>query len=421
MTEKELEFIKYFNKLTIEGIIFSNNFLEELEENDIEELQTDINLECIKEILDEISYGHYPKEIIENTGLLINYIKENSTINKEKIEEIYEKYEKVKDLPTDEKLYLYESFYKVLDSTYLPHLDYIEVDEESIKESIKFDSYTMYTLVNEDMKLLNTELYIYSIRKFLIEMPELFQDKTINKRALEILEKNKNIEGSKRLIHKIKHIDKFIENNFTIANYKELYDYIVLQNMLNNNKILREYSKNINTDLLTTLFSIIDNDLIKDEKNKKNAIEIMSIYKDKVYENESKENIKEYLKIHNEYLSTLNSKIEYNDNMIYTECATRLNGTDTLKYAIKPLDIDNLIIKDLQILGLYMSDKEKYEERKHQIEHDDIYLCINKFIHMMPSIFDDETIYRRTIDLLDTKNIQTSKTKNKVKKIYEGR
>ena len=36
-------------------------------------------------------------------------------------------------------------------------------------------------------------------------------------------------------------------------------------------------------------------------------------------------------------------------------------------------------------------------------------------------IFDDETIYRRTLDLLDTKNVQTTKTKNKVKKIYEGR
>ena len=60
-------------------------------------------------------------------------------------------------------------------------------------------------------------------------------------------------------------------------------------------------------------------------------------------------------------------------------------------------------------------------KRKQEIEHEDIYLCINKFINIMPSIFDDETIYRRTLDLLDTKNVQTTKTKNKIKKIYEGR
>ena len=421
MTELELKFVKYFNKLTIDGIIFSNNILDELETNDINELQTDINLECIKEILDEISYGHYPKSIIENTGILINYIKENCTENKETIEELNNSFNNLKETPTDEKLYLYEAFYKVLDSTYLPHLDYIEVDEESIRESIKFDSYTMYTLVNEEMEILNTELYLYSIRKFLIEMPEMFQDKKINKRALEILEKNKNIEGTDRLIHKIKHIDKFMENNFTVPKYKALYDYIVLQNMLNNNTLLKQYSNRISTDIIATLFSIIEEDLIKDEKNRKNALEILAMYREYIYENATKEEQKEYLKKHNKYLSILNSKTNFSDEMVYSECKTRINGTDTLKYTLKPLDIDNLIIKDLQILGLYMSDDKQYIKRKQEIEHEDIYLCINKFISIMPSIFDDETIYKRTLDLLDTKNVQTTKTKNKVKKIYEGR
>ena len=39
----------------------------------------------------------------------------------------------------DEKLYLFEAFYKVLDSTHLPYLDYyIEwIDEKAIRESIK--------------------------------------------------------------------------------------------------------------------------------------------------------------------------------------------------------------------------------------------------------------------------------------------
>ena len=418
MTEQELKFVKYFNKLTIDGIIFSNNILEELEKNDIEELQKDINLECIKDILDEISYGHYPKSIIENTGILINYIKENSTINKEKIEELYIMYEKVKETKTDEKLYLFEAFYKVLDSTHLPYLDYyIEwIDEKAIRESIKFDSYTMYTLVNKEMEILNTELYLYSIRKFLIEMPEMFQDKTINKRTLEILEKNKNIEGSKRLIHKIKHIDKFMENNFTVPKYKVLYDYILLQNMLNNNTILKQYSNTISRDLISTLFSIIDEDLIKDEKNRKNALQILAMYRENIYENATKEELKEYLKIHNKYLSILNSKTEFSDDMIYSECKTRINGTDTLKYTMKPLDIDNLILKDLQIINLYMFTEERYKEKKEEIEHSDIYLCINKFLHIMPSIFDDETIYRRTLDLLDTKNMQTTKTKTKVKK-----
>jgi len=421
MTEVEVKILKYFNKITIERIIFSDNILEELETKDIKELQTNINLECITEILEEISYGHYPKNIIENTGILINYIKENFTNNKNKIDEINNLFENVKKTSTDEKLYLYEAFYKVMDSTYLPHLDYIEVDEKSIRESIKFDSYTMYTLVNNEMEILNTELYIYSIRKFLIEMPEMFLDKTINKRAREILEKNKHIKGSTRLMYKINNIDKFIDINFTIPKYKVLYDYIVLQNMLNNNKLLKQFSNKVSKDIISMLFSIIDEDLIKDEKNKKNAIEILSIYREYIYENSSKEELKEYLKIHNKYLLNLNSKKEFSDNTIYSECEKRIFGMDVIKYSLKPLDIDNLITKDLQILSLYMSEEERYNERKKQIEHEDIYLSINKFLQLAPSIFDDEIIYKRTIDLLDEKNIQTLKTKNKVKKIYKGR
>lgn len=418
MSEKELKFLKYFNKLTIEGIIYSDNVLENIEENDIEELTKDINLECIKEILEEMSYGHYPKQIIENVGVLIKYLKENTT-NKQ-IEEINNEYEKIKEIKTDEKLYLYESFTKVIDSTYLPYLDYVTVDEESIKSSIRFDSYVMNTLINEEIEILNTELYIYSIRKFLIEIPEIFEDKTINKRALQILEKNKNIKGAERLIYKIKHIDKFINNNFNIVDYKELYDYIVVQNMLNDNALLNKFNEKINEDILTTLFSIIDNDLIKDEKNKRNAIEILAIYKDNIYENK-KEELKEYLKIHNKYLSILNRKTEYNDDIIYSECITRIKGIDTLKYALKPLDIDNLIKKDLQLMNLYMFDEVKYEEKKNQIDHEDIYLSINKFLFLAPFIFDDEVIYKRTIDLLDYKNKETKKTKKKVKRIYEGR
>ena len=152
-----------------------------------------------------------------------------------------------------------------------------------------------------------------------------------------------------------------------------------------------------------------------------NALKILSIYRENIYENATKEELKEYLKIHNKYLSILNRKTEFSDDMIYSECNTRINGKDAIKYTLKPLDIDNLILKDLQIINLYMFDEERYKEKKEEIEHSDIYLCINKFLHIMPSIFDDETIYRRTLDLLDTKNIQTSKTKTKVKKIYEGR
>lgn len=420
MTKQELDFSKYFNKIIIDAMLFeaTDAILEELGQSDLEELEKDINLDYLLEVLDEMSYGHYPKHAVNNMGIIINYIKENSNKN---IEQLFNKYEQIKDLPTDENVYLYEALNKVLNSTHLKYLDYIKVDETTINDSIRFDSVTIYSLINENMEIQNTILYIYSIKKFLSEFPDMFLDKNINARALEILEKNKHHEGAERLIHKLNHIEKFINNNFDMINYKRLYDYIVLQNMLNNEVIFKQNIQNISEDIMETLYEMIEYKLIKDEENKKKAYEIMHTYKNKVYDSIPQNQKRAYLEKYNKYLGLLNSMTEYSNNMIISEYETRLNGLEKHKYSFKALDIDNLILKDLQIMSLFIFDNEKYLEQINQIDHKEIYMCINKFICLAPTIFDDETIYRRTMELLDDKNIQTLKTKNKVKRIYEGR
>lgn len=422
MNEQELNFALYFNRITIEAMLFEEDLSIDIEamlfEKDFLINNTQINLIVIEEILEEVSYGHYPKIFLENLKKLINGLKR---FNNSKIEDIVKKYEQIKNIETDENVYLYEAIYKVMDSTYLKYLNYISLDKEALKDSIRFDSVTINTLIDNNMEILETELYIYSIKKFLIEFPEMFLDKNINKRALEILEKNKNIKDSERLIYKIKHIKKFMENNFNLMIYKSLYEYILLQNMLNNNRILNDNMDKINSDIIENLYMIIDEDLIKDEKNKNTAYTVINKYKEKEIKKLDEKEKKEFIEKINNYIGKLNLISEYNDDIIISEYVTRLDGINKVKYLFNLLDLDLLIIKDLQIINLYMFDEEKYIEKREEINHKDIYLSINKFLKLAPSIFDDETIYRRTIELLDNNDLKTKKVKNKVKKIYKGR
>ena len=423
MSEQELNFVLYLNRIQIEAMLFDDDFsIDDMKAMLFKENflinNTEINLIVIEEIVEEASYGYYPEIVLKNLEKIINSLK---NISNTKIEEIINKYEQIKDITTDEKVYLIEAFYKVMDSTYLKYLDYITLDKEALKDSIRFDSVTINTLINNDMEILETELYIFSIKKFLIEFPEMFLDKNINKRALQVLEKNKDIKDAERLIYKVKHIKKFKNNNFNLIIYKALYDYIVLKNMLNNNKVFNDNIDKINSDIIDNLYEIIDQELIKDDKNKDIAYRMLQEYKEKELEKLNKEEKKVFVEKINNYIGKLNSIREYNNDIIISEYVSRLDGINKIKYLFNILDLDNLIINDLQVMNLYMFDEEKYIEKREEIDHKDIYLSINKFLKLTPSIFDDETIYKRTIELLDNNDYKTKKVKNKVKKIYEGR
>ncbi len=410
----------YFNKISLDALLISKDFKESLNEIKIEELTSDINLMVILEKLKNIKYGHYIKEELDNLKIIVEILK-SEDINNEIIDEIINEYENVKDTKTDEKVYLIECFYKVMDSSYLKGFDYIEsIDKENVKYTIEFDNVTIYTLINDKYEIYETDYYICSIKKFLIEFPEMFKNKKINKRALEILEKNKSSKDAERLMYKIKNINKFTDTNFDILLYKSLYDYIIVQNMLNNNKFLDENIDLITTNKIEILFNLIDEKLIKDEKNKQAAYKILQEYKERKLPYLSDENKKELIKKINEYIGKLNQMTDF-DLLLQSEYATRLKNLSVSEFIFNPLKIDELIKKDLAVFSLYMFDDEKYKENLEIINHEKLYLSINKFINLNPSMFDDETVYKRTIDLLDANDRNTKKVKNKVNKIYNGR
>lgn len=410
----------YFNKISLDALLISKDFKESLNEIKIEELTSDINLMVILEKLKNIKYGHYIKEELDNLKIIVEILK-SEDINNEIIDEIINEYENVKDTKTDEKVYLIECFYKVMDSSYLKGFDYIEsIDKRKVKDTIEFDNVTIYTLINDKYEIYETDYYICSIKKFLIEFPEMFKNKKINKRALEILEKNKSSKDAERLMYKIKNINKFTDTNFDILLYKSLYDYIIVQNMLNNNKFLDENIDLITTNKIEILFNLIDEKLIKDEKNKQAAYKILQEYKERKLPYLSDENKKELIKKINEYIGKLNQMTDFN-LLLQSEYVTRLKNLSVSEFIFNPLKIDELIKKDLAVFSLYMFDDEKYKENLEIINHEKLYLSINKFINLNPSMFDDETVYKRTIDLLDANDKNTKKVKNKVNKIYNGR
>lgn len=406
MKNDEKNFINYFFMTYINSLIFNHE--------DKKILKNDINLfsdpDFINSLVNKLKImkdgPSYPTEVIKRIRIIIDEVSKYTDSSTNEI--IQNEYIELKSKKHNGDIYLNEYVKRFMEPSdvLLPTM-YIEKGD--INNSILFDFATLYSLINPKQEININEYYLYSIKNFLCEYPEMFLDKLVNKRALEIINKQEESELKERLSYKIKNINKFKNKQIDYYNIRGTYKYILLQNMLIDKEILKENESDI-FNLLEQLKDIIDNDLIDDEYERKNAHELLDYCKEQANSLSKEEKAIVFDEI-NEYIIKLNL-LEFKKEKMISELFIRF-GRYRLKEAYNNIEnVDILIHNDLKVMQYLLNGKDN------GLYIEDAYLSIRKLLFLCPTLFDDYKVYERASELLifcDNKN-----ELRKIKKIYKG-
>ena len=438
MNDKELRLYNYVNMLYIDYLFFSDNIDEILENESKDAFFNLIFVSSLSfKLNDLLENQYYPIKCIKNLEKIINYLNVSYFDYKTIDEQIFcnkiikllnKRFKSIKDKEATNQIYSYEYMMKfgTLENLKKMNSNELEIDVNEIEESIIFDYKVIRLLLEKDFieDDFSNENYLYSIKKFLSDFPEMFLDKEINERALYILNKQCNKE-SKVLIFKLKNINKYQKKtNFKYVEFLALYDHILFQNVSLGNKCEVDYKKVIENKSLVTLYSFIDKEMIYDKNAHKNLRNFMFNCLEYVRENKVIEELKQFLIEYNIYLGKLNTYENYNfREYIDSELLFRygfikssfkilFNYNDKLQQ-----EIANKVKDDLDILNLYYLDEEDYIKEKETLKDKEIYTSIKKISMILPTIFDDFTINTRTIDMLEISDIKKSENKKLIKAI----
>ncbi len=434
MNEKELRLYTYVNSLYIDYLLFCDKLEENLEFASTTETFNQVFLsDLLFKINDLIKEQYYPKKSIDNLRTIINYLNnynfETTNIdekinNLRLLKKINEKFSQINDLNVTENIYFYEYLIKFGTYENLKDMDLNKFlcDKKLIEESIVFDFFAIKVLLDKEFveDNIDDEKYVYSIKKFFNDLPEMFLDKEINRRAIYILEKHENTSV---LVSKLKNIKENLQDStFDFVKFKSLYDYILVQNILIDNEVDLDYKTFVEENTIETIYTMIDNNLLYNEKGYNNIRKVLYNCLDYVDENKTKEEKREFLKKYNSYMGKLNLLKDYSaSDFIGCELINRYGIVKTyikvfLLTAKKNIKLLECIKTDLDILNIYGLNKEEYIKEKNQLKDKEIYSSIYKFLNIVPSIFNDQTIYSRTIDLLNSSNKLQNKKMLKILK-----
>lgn len=401
----------FFMSLYNDAIIFSRDkFEEKLQSTDYIKENSYI-LSVIHKINEIVERQDYPEYAINNLGKIIDYLGQKYKDNKY-VDLARRKYNKLLDINCVEDVYEYEAMVKFCGLDYAL-LDKMDFNREFIEQSIVFDLITFKTLLNGSDNIDKNYLYIASLKKFFMEFPGIFLNKKINENAKKILNVNIDDEEAKRLMYKLNHIEKFTKNNFDYFRFKSLVDYIVIQDMLINRKEYQLNKNLVGKHKMESLYSIIEGNLLYKSKMRNNALEIMSNYKNDVILSLDQLEKKSELTTYYNALGKLNTYEDDKSIFVESEYINRLDKMEKIKAMFIPYDLEHLIENDMLVLIYLMTEKEK------GIDYNNVHLTINKFLNIVPEMFDNPEIYERTMKLLKKKDIHTMITKNKVKSIYK--
>lgn len=361
-------------------------------------IETDYYVNFLKS---ELNYNFnqvkYPKKQINNLGIIINYLKEIN--DSEKVDEIKALYEELKNQKYQKEKFIEEANKKVYNIKNLNSVITIDTD------MIMFDYYAFQSLIGKN-EIVESDYYFTSFKKFLIDIPEIFNDKQVLSKALQVIEEQPIKESTnkirKEVLHYLKNVKKEYIEGFDNAEVFGVYLGILLQNMLNDYKVIDEYKEYICEVLIDKLDLFAQYGIFESESEKNNAYKIISIYKEKLLKSNPNKR-KEVFEVINNKISFLN-KSEINP-VKKKKLDLVLRGTLNYK-----LDVNKLIKDDLALIEYIMNDREI------DIKDNNIYLSVNKFINTMPCIFEDLETKEKIIDLLTTKKCPKS-SMSKIKKI----
>lgn len=391
----------YYLTVLNEYLLMSDDIDSILKEKKMLLLSEDYVINLFLKMTDLSKEQYYPKKSVKNIEKIIDFLNENN--NKSPyLNGIKFMLLKIKNLNSTGNIYYYDFVLKFANIENAKNIIDLKPYEIMIKKSIINDYLLLDDLINSK-EIKNTKYNIYSIKKYLKEMPDIFLNRDIFDKALNILENDSNKIEAEILIYKLKNLRHYSDIFFDYTIFKSFYDYVFTQNLIIDRDFIKKEKDLINEDIIKNIYYFIDNKFIYDENIKRNILDVMSIYRDKIINDPD---VREKLGEFNDHIGKINLLDRYSNTMLFSEIAVRKSNFRIIK------DIDKLLKYDLYLLNLYLSDEELYLKNKSLVNPKYIKSSINKFLYIAPSIFDDETIYERTMDLLNDIYL-----KNKIKRM----
>lgn len=248
--KKEIE--NYYYELLDDYLFFSPNIEEDINilQNVIKDKKHISSLN--KRLMKIYEKSIYPAFIKQNIDKLLDFLIENANLKDKVFLEVNKISNSRKfNLEIDNSYEIYtmelKAKYDQLE-TYLEH-PYQAIKEQDIIESIRFDFlvFQSYYFSSKDYNRYLPNLvnhnYILSIKKFLIDIPSLFNNPTIKKRTIDnlttILEKTKDDKQIKEINKIIEDVEKRRSNKTVIVDLEGIYLLLLTKKILVTDKPMR--------------------------------------------------------------------------------------------------------------------------------------------------------------------------------------
>lgn len=403
---KPNEFVDYFYNTYINSLIFNIDNIKILQDDNQIIKDRDFAPALIKKLKSMNSGTTYPVNVLQNLKDLVDRVSKYTNSKNKSI--INEEYKKLLFTKIGGGIYIEEYRKRFMQPEEIKQ-NVLYIEKGDICNSVMYDFALLYTLIDQDEEIAINDYCVYSMKAILHDFPNLFLDSKINRRAQDILDKQDESVLRDRLKYKIQHINKFVDNKIDYFNIKSAYKYILVQNMLIDKEVLQENIGDMDF-LMETLKDIIDNSLIDNQYEQRNAIEMLDSYKNICIEknpNDKKEITDEV----NEYILKTNT-LEFNHEKMVSELFVRFGRFRIIQILDNMDVIDTLIKTDLSVMNYLISGTEC------DLMTYDCHLSIRKILFMCPSLFDEPIVYERAMKLLSLNNNKNEI--RKIKKIYKG-
>jgi hypothetical protein len=434
MKRKDLEIIKkeIFYAYFIEYLLFSNNF-----DNLIENGYLDIDIKSglvtylYEFILNIKDNNIYPKYIIDRLKQLIKKL-ENYELCKD-YEELIKPMSEImneNDFSDSTEVYNREYISRYANVNNSKNYDLLPVTKLYIDIQKDFQYFNALCMKNKELEQCIDEDFLYFLNKLMIDFPEIYMYKPMKDKIIRIL-KEKKYENGDKYIHIFSDKTRYKRYvGFDLSKVEGFYLLTILKKLL--------FSKNISQELnevpLYYLYNdnFLQNMCFQVEEYVENGGVIKQIYDNFI-------ELLDYLRIH---LNDLDLSYKKDIIAIINSCMTNLNmlkkETSTYIYlneqcirlgsGLEFLLSDNLkkeeminhidfLISLTPIVFEYLLGKRELKEIKDKCQEEEFISVIQYLFNNYPKMFFDDTIYERTMSLLNNINVNTNDIKKKIYKI----
>lgn len=413
--KKEIE--NYYYELLDDYLFFSPNIEEDINvlQNVIKDKKHISSLN--KRLMKIYEKSIYPAFIKQNIDKLLDFLIENADLKDKAFLEVNKISNSRKfNLEIDNSYEIYtmelKAKYDQLE-TYLEH-PYQAIKEQDIIESIRFDFlvFQSYYFSSKDYNRYLPNLvnhnYILSIKKFLIDIPSLFNNPTIKKRTIDnlttILEKTKDDKQIKEINKIIEDVEKRRSNKTVIVDLEGIYLLLLTKKILVTDKPMRNSltESDYYLDYLKTF--ILDYDFYISEEKQNKMLKFLNSLLDinDSYDKKAELNMLIYRFSHLVCPSKEDiNDIEYNGKMTTWEIITDKIYHYKMKDIIPEMKLS--IDSDFDYLNGILSSEEEFTKllKNNYFKHPYFTYMMQYLLNLQVCLFQNEFIFNRIKRILE--------------------